>query len=438
MALRRRELLYTGAGITAAMLAGGPRGAAAGQAGGAGKVARFGAIGLGNRGRYLLGLLARVEGAQITALCDLSPENVERAAQIAVAAGGGEPARFSGSPEAYRDLLSRDDVDAVLIATPTKWHCPMAVEAMKAGKHVGSEVPAGFFAEELWELVRTKEATGRRYMLLENYLYTRQSLMIWQMARAGVFGDPYYAEAAYLHDCRFMLFRPDGTLDWWGEWASKHYGSDYPTHAMGPVCKWLGIHEGDRLSHCTCMMSRPRVLGQYAAAKFGADSPQGRIEWAMGDYVSMTIMTEKGRLIRMDYDVNSPRPADFPYVLQGTKGIFDSRRGVYIEEQSPHEKWEPAAKYQEAYDHPCWRTEGDRAEKAGHGGGDYFVIRDLVGMVLADREPWIDVYDAAGWSVLFDCSRRSIDARGAAVEIPDFTGGRWRDPDWRRDHHRPA
>ena len=45
--------------------------------------------------------------------------------------------------------------------------------------------------------------------------------------------------------------------------------------------------------------------------------------------------------------------------------------------------------------------------------------------------PWIDAYDAASWSSILHCSHLSLDRKGAAVEVPDFTNGRWKDPNWR-------
>ena len=52
-------------------------------------------------------------------------------------------------------------------------------------------------------------------------------------------------------------------------------------------------------------------------------------------------------------------------------------------------------------------------------------------MVRYDREPWIDVYDAAAWSAIYECSRRSLDETNGTVEIPDYTRGRWKSTDWR-------
>lgn len=431
--MNRRELLL---GSLAAATAVGLRHRAVRAVQGDARPVRVGLVGLGNRGTYLLSTLLQLPGVKVPAVCDLSEKNAGRAADIVQKALGATPEIYSQSQNAYEKMLERDDLDSVLVATPTKWHCRMAVAAMKAGKHVASEVPAGFEIDELWELVKTKEQTGKRYMLLENYLYMQDILMVWNMIQQGLLGDPYYAECAYLHDCRFMLFKQDGSLDWWGEWASKFYGHDYPTHAMGPVSKWMGLNEGDRMTYCSAMMSRPRVLKEYAVKKYGADSPQGKIQWANGDFTSVMIETAQGRLIRNDYDVNSPRPMSIYYVLQGTRGVFDSRAGFYFE--GKEEKWEPKDDFLARYEHPYWRELGKQAAKTGHGGGDYFVLHDFVEMVRQDREPWIDVYDAASWSSIFHCSRLSIDKQGGSVEMPDFTAGRWKNPDWRKDHLKPA
>lgn len=177
-------------------------------------------------------------------------------------------------------MLERDDFDAVLIATPVKWHAPMSIDAMKAGKHVGSEVPASDVLEELWELVRTKVKTGKHYMLLENYIYSSWSMLVYNMAQKGLFGDIYYGEGAYIHDCKNLLFGgKEGILTWRGEKTRDCWGQSYSTHALGPVSKWMGINDGDRLEYMTTMMNKPRALQEYVAKKFGTDSKQAKIDF---------------------------------------------------------------------------------------------------------------------------------------------------------------
>jgi hypothetical protein len=96
-------------------------------------------------------------------------------------------------------------------------------------------------------------------------------------------------------------------------------------------------------------------------------------------------------------------------------------------------------KFLEKYRHPLWRKDAATALKTGgHGGMDYFCLRDFVDMVRCDRAPWVDCYDAAAYNALNQCSEKSIDAKGAPVEIPDFTKGKWKDPNWRKGRPSPA
>ena len=392
-----------------------------------GRPVRVAFIGVGSRGTGLLRQLLRVPGTEVPAICDIKEAHLNRGIAIVKKTRGNTPAGFSRGDYDYRRMLERDDFEAVLIATPAKWHALMAVDSMKAGKHVASEVPGAYALKECWELVDTKEKTGRRYMLLENYTYARHRMMVMNMVRAGLFGDPYYAECSYIHDCRGLRFTGDGRLTWRGEAKRDRYGNLYPTHALGPVAKWLGIHRGDRMVSLTSQMSRPAAIHEYAVRRFGPASKPAQIAFQCGDHSVTLIKTAKGRLITVYYDSDSPRPLSIFYLVQGPKGCYDSRNGVYIDGKSPAHRWEPASQYLKDYDHELWKARGGQARASGHGGGDYLELAEFVDAVRAGREPFIDVYDSAAWSSLVELSRQSIDAGGAAVEVPDFTRGKWKE-----------
>ncbi len=387
---------------------------------------RVGVVGVGNRGTGLLKILLRIPGTKVPAICDINPEHLNRGIGIVKQEHGTTPEGYSEGPYHYRTMLERDDLDAILIATPAPLHAEMAVDTMNAGKHAGSEVPGAYTLEECWNLVKTKEATGKRYMLLENYNYTRDRMMIYEMVRAGVFGDPHYAECAYIHDCRSLRFNQDGTLTWRGDIKTENFGNLYPTHSLGPVSKWLGIHEGDRMVSLTSRMSRPGSIHEYAVSRFGKDSQAAKIDFVNGDMCVTLIKTAADRLITVYYDSDSPRPMSNFYLVQGPKGVYDSREGIHIDGQSPAHQWEPIGNYRDQYEHEYWRTRADEANRTGHGGGDYFVISDFVEMARQDREPFVNVYDSATWSSIMPLSRQSIEQGGTSVEIPDFTGGRWK------------
>jgi len=100
-------------------------------------------IGVGNRGGYLLEHMLKVPGIQVVAICDIDPETLKKAVDMATAAGH--------KPEPYaefRKLLDRKDIDAVVIATPVDLHKEMAIAALEVGKHVYCEKPMALNPEQ--------------------------------------------------------------------------------------------------------------------------------------------------------------------------------------------------------------------------------------------------------------------------------------------------
>jgi predicted dehydrogenase len=97
---------------------------------------RVGVIGLGGKGKGHVRALLKQAGARLTALCDVDPERL--AAQVQVAKEAGLTPFAATDP---RRVLERNDVDAVVIATPNHWHAVLTVWACRAGKDVYVEKP---------------------------------------------------------------------------------------------------------------------------------------------------------------------------------------------------------------------------------------------------------------------------------------------------------
>ncbi len=218
---------------------------------------RCGIIGVGGRGTGLLKILLQRPETQIVAICDINQAHLDRALAIVQQAKGNLPAGYAKDEYDYRNMLQRDDFDVVLIATSIKWHGVMSVDAMNAGKHVGSEVPACQDLKECAAMVAAKEQNGVRYMLLENYLYFRENMAVLEMTRRGLWGQPYFAECGYIHEYKTGQYEVDGSLNWRGELMQYTHGNHYPTHSGGPIFKWLGVNDGDRLQRLTCYATEP-------------------------------------------------------------------------------------------------------------------------------------------------------------------------------------
>jgi predicted dehydrogenase len=388
----------------------------------------MGFIGVGDRGTVLLREVLAHPNVQFPGVCDINEKNLNRALDLIEKSRGKRPEGYAKGPEDYRRLLAREDLDAVLISTPQELHAVMACDAMRAKKFVGSEVPACCTIEECHELVKVQRETKTGYMMLENYLYPSFIMQVQNMADKGVFGELTYGVGNYVHEIRAMKFTPDGSaLTWRGENVRDNIGVIYPTHAIGPVCRWMGVNapNGDKLVSLVAMASKSIATHQYAVEKFGESSPAAKVEFKNGDTNHALIKTANGRLIEVRYDTASPRPAGMgQYSLQGTRGAYESmfgERKVYLEGRSPAEKWEPLEKYEAEFRHPRWAgEEGKLATASGHNGGDFFVIADFLRAIRTGESP-IDVIDAVTWSSIRPLSAESIAGGSKPVAIPDFS-----------------
>ncbi len=390
---------------------------------------RVGVVGVGGRGTGHVRNLLRLPGVEIKAVGDIVPSKVENAQNLVEKAGKARPAGFSRGEHDYKRMCAEQDLDIVYIATPWEWHVPMAVEAMKNGKHAAIEVPAATTLEECWQLVETAESTGKYCIQLENCNYDRVELMVHHMVRKGLLGEIVHAECGYLHRAGATKFSDRGEGLWRLNHALKRNADLYPTHGLGPVAMTLDVNRGNLFDHMVSMSSRSVSLKAYAAAKFGAESPQARKEIALGDVVTSLIRTRAGQTILVVHDTNTPRPYSRKILVQGSKGIVEKYPNpiIYIDGKSPAHQWEDLiAKYAAEWEHPLWRSLQEKARGSGHGGMDYILNYRLMQCLQKGEPPDLDVYDAAALSAVTELSERSIAGKSRTMDFPDFTRGKWR------------
>jgi len=389
---------------------------------------RLGLIGVGGRGNSLIDNFSAMPEVQIAALCDTVKEKVERAQAKLERAGKAShtPALYHSSDHAFEELVKRDDLDIVLVATPWKWHTPMALAAMKQGKHVAIEVPAARTIEECWQLVNTSEATRRHCIQLENCCYGYNELMVLNMVKAGVFGELTHGACAYNHDLRSILFSNEGEGQWRRFEHLDRNGNLYPTHGLGPVAHYMDVNRGDRFDYLVSVSSIPASLAAYRKEHIPADDPRQKEVYKCGDLNSSLIRTVKGRLITLEHNTSSPQPYDRINLIAGTKGIFrDYPPRIYVDGDKK-EEFGTLDPYKEKFEHPFWKETGELARKlGGHGGMDFVMAYRLVQAIKEGKAPDIDVYDAAAWSAPGPLSEQSVAKGSMPMKFPDFTRGRW-------------
>lgn len=120
---------------------------------------RCGFIGVGGRGTALLNDTLALNEADVLAICDINPERVANAVNMVQQAQQRQPDTYGedGDKHAYRRLLERSDLDAVILATPCNWHAPMYLDTIAAGKHFYGEKPMCISVREANDIVAAAE-----------------------------------------------------------------------------------------------------------------------------------------------------------------------------------------------------------------------------------------------------------------------------------------
>ena len=297
-------------------------------------------IGVGARGSGHVATMMSLDGVEIVAIADNHEPSLKASVARVKNAGRKEPAAFGRGDEDYKRMLQRDDIDIVIIATPWEWHTRMCVDAMTAGKHAFTEVPAAVTLDECWQLVDTAEKTHKHCMMMENCCYGREELFCLNLCRQGLLGELLHGEAAYLHDLRGQMNEvKHGT----GSWRTWHYakrnGNLYPTHGLGPVAQYMGINRGDRFDYLSSVSSPALGRPAFAKAHFPPDHQWNKVaKWNCGDMCTTIVKTALGRTIMVQWNETSPRPYSRINLIQGTRRNF-RRLSVAIGDRRRHPQW---------------------------------------------------------------------------------------------------
>lgn len=391
---------------------------------------RIGFIGLGMRGPGAVNRMSKIEGVEIKGLCDLRPKEVEKVVKM-LEDTPHNPNTYSGSDDAWKEMVDREDLDLIYIATPWEWHTPMAVYAMEAGKHAAVEVPAAKTIDECWELVETSERTRKHCMMLENCCYDFFELLTLNMARQGFFGEIIHGEGAYIHDLKDLNFNKGGYEDMWRLRENfERNGSLYPTHGLGPICQIMNINRGDQMDYLTSLSSDDYQMGAMAKKLAAEDDFYEEFVGKNygGNMNTTTIKTKNGRSMMIQHDVTSSRPYSRIHLISGTKAFAQKWPSPAKIAQGHNwlEKDEMEALEKE-YTPEIVQKVGEMAKKiGGHGGMDFIMDWRLIDCLRNGLPLDQDVYDAALWSSVTPLSVASVKNRAQSVNVPDFTRGAWK------------
>jgi predicted dehydrogenase len=352
---------------------------------------RFGIIGT-VRGALLAELANPLRAElSVTAVCDL---RLARAQSLAATC----EATFVCAD--YEQLLVRDDVDAVFIATPDHWHAAMTLRALEAGKHVLSEIPMAYTLDELERIIALSERTGLKYMLGNECRWLPALEALKRMAHEGYWGEVFYGEAEYLHNLRADGWRTredDGATHW-------RFATERPQTTLlggGPhafdTLRWLaGEH------HFTEAFA-------YGVGRCVPEHPEPAT-------VVVLLKGVSGAAYKITVSYAMVRPYCLYFSLYGSEGSFEG--GRTNQNQMFFQSRKQEADGLQGLDSPYWTHHG--YEGIGrHGTSELFMLKEFLAAVREDRPTAIDAREAARSIAPAICALESV-RTGKPVAVPVY------------------
>ena len=352
---------------------------------------------------------------------------------------GAEQARRFGIERVYASLdeLCESDVDAIAVFTQRWLHGPMAVKALKAGKHVYSAVPAGITVEEIAELVETVRETGLTYMLGETSYYYPATLYCRQRFANGDFGSFVYGEAEYLHDMShgfYEAYQHSGGETW--KSTASFPPMLYPSHSVSMILSITGA----RMTQVSCL----GYVDQHDDGVFRADVSMWGNTFSNE---SALFRTSDGGVCRINEFRRLGGPGRVGMSLFGTEGSFEEHTGSKVwATKNPSETTDvtealtpkglpgsgkeqedvPDALRRDFHSsvtpvHPVERLPKEFGGLPnGHEGSHQFLVVDFVEACLSGKPAPNNVWQAARYCLPGIVAHESAKREGAVASVPDL------------------
>jgi predicted dehydrogenase len=355
----------------------------------------IGLVGLGQFGPSWISPLKDHPDVDRFALCDMDGAKLSRAA------------KQHEVTETYDTLddICKSDIEALYIVTQPWLHASQAIQAMEAGKHVYTAVPAAYSLDDCDALVRAVERTGMLYMNGETSYFRPDAAYCRKQAEAGAFGEFIYGEAEYLHDLSHGLY----------DVAKNRWGADWGRDKMGGIPMSYPTHS-------TCFMVSVMKARMTSVSCIGFKLPND--DWFRMDTVYKNEFSNEVGLFEMSNGA-SARICEFRRVgnpggervrsIYGTEGSFE-------QDSSGNATW-ATTKGREAVEMTRRHEplpEPLASDLGGHGGSHAYLANEFVDAVNKSRQPRINVWEAVRYVAPGLVAHQSAMQDGERLQIPDW------------------
>ena len=365
------------------------------------KTIKVGVVGVGGRGKaFYKNVLAN--NGEIVAVCDVWQPFLDKAREN----WGENIAAYTS----FDEMLEKEEMDVVVLSNYFHEHAPYAIKALEKNIHVISECTSNATMAEGVALVRAAEKSKAFYMLAENYPYMKHNQEIRKLYRAGNLGKLIFGEGEYNHPFsphnlkELKSLRPN----------SKHWRYNIPrtyyiTHSLAPLVYITG--------------SLPkRVIALPVALDTPITYDRGITYGVMERVAIVLTQNDDGSVYRVT-GTASFGGHECSTRICGDKAQMENLRDGSHRVAIHYNSWDKPEELEsnEISYVPEWpEDERELIEQAGHGGGDFFVIREMFKAIRNNEKPEFDEYFATTLASVGILGHRSLLENGVAYDIPDF------------------
>jgi predicted dehydrogenase len=340
--------------------------------------------------------------AEIAAICQRSPDKLN-----AIGDAFGIERRYTD----YEALLQDPDIDAVHINTPIPDHAPQSIMALRAGKHVACTVPMATSIDDMREIVALSASTGKKYMMMETVVYSREFLFVREMYEKGELGRVQFLRASHQQEMA-------GWPGYWEGLPPMHYA----THCVGPVLALTG-DEADVVSCVGSGRIDEKLIGVYGSP-FAIESCQ--IQYRNSDLAGEVTRSlfNTARQYRESFEVyGSEKSFEWP-LIEGEPCVIhtgETPERIEVPDFS-HLLPDPIRRFttQGVYDSDA-NQHLSFTQGSGHGGSHPHLAHEFLRALIEDREPMPNARQSANWTAVGILAHESALDGGRQRQLPEFT-----------------
>lgn len=360
------------------------------------KKIRMGIFGLGRGSDYFENIINN--NGEVVAVCDRDEKKVKDALDF-----------LGENTVAYSDFdaFIEHDMDAVYIANCFHEHTPFVVKCLERNLNVLCECTSNATMGEGVAIVRAAQKSKAIYMLAENYPYMIFNREMKRVYDGGSLGKAIYAEGEYNHPFNLdngkehMSIRPYSKH--WRNYLPRSY---YVTHSLAPLMYITGA-----------VPKRVTAMAVYSPFE-----EEKTVVSPVADRAAvMTTLNDDGSVFKFTGCAAFGAHGN-SYRICGQKGQIENLRGTDEKIMLRYNSWQIPEGMEEVNCYkPEWNVdEKEMAEAAGHGGSDFFVVKEFFDCIRENRKPVFDEFFATTMASVAILGHRSLLEKGMPYDIPDF------------------